>query len=205
MTDSYYIPTHTTSTEITVRKSRFIAIAGYVSTADGARNFLDSIRDKYPDANHHVHAFRVGYGNSITEGVSDDGEPSGTSGPPILSILRGTDIGDIIIVVVRYFGGTKLGTGGLVRAYGDAARAVLEKLPVEQKTEKTRLLLEVPYPNHDTVRQLLLDSKSDIISEDFTTSVLLEIHVPTNQINHLKQLLIDATAGQITIATFDMR
>ncbi len=203
MTDPYYIPTQTVTAEVEVRKSRFIAIAGNASTAAEAREFLESIRDKHPDASHHVHAFRVGYGNSTTEGVSDDGEPSGTSGPPILSILRGTDIGDIIIVVVRYFGGTKLGTGGLVRAYGDAARAVLDILPTEQKIERIRLLLEVPYPHHDAVRQLLTDTGGDIVSEDFTTSVLLEILVPQQQVERLKQQLLNATAGQITIATFD--
>lgn len=203
MAYSYYIPVQTASAEIEVRKSRFIAIAGYVATANEAREFLESIRDEHPDANHHVHAFRAGYGNSITEGVSDDGEPSGTSGPPILSILRGTDIGDIIIVVVRYFGGTKLGTGGLVRAYGDAARAVLDVLPVEKKVEKTRLLLEMPYTHHETVKQLVLDSNSEIVSEDFTANVLIETLVPTKQVEEVRQQLLNATAGQITVATFD--
>jgi putative IMPACT (imprinted ancient) family translation regulator len=78
-----------------------------------------------PNASHHVYAFRVGHGNSIIEGMSDDGEPTGTAGPPVLAVLRGTQIGDIIVIVTRYFGGTKLGTGGLVRAYPEAAQIAL--------------------------------------------------------------------------------
>ena len=93
------------------------------TTVKEAKAFLAAVRAEMPDANHHVYAYRVGFGNSVIEGMSDDGEPSGTSGPPVLAVLRGSGIGDVIVVVTRYFGGTKLGTGGLVRAYSDAARA----------------------------------------------------------------------------------
>ncbi len=102
-----------------------------MTTVDEAKAFLAAVRAEMPDANHHVYAYRVGFGNSVIEGMSDDGEPSGTSGPPVLAVLRGSGIGDVIVVVTRYFGGTKLGTGGLVRAYSEGARAGLESLATD--------------------------------------------------------------------------
>src|SRR5947209_14285779 len=117
MTPAYLIPTATTRIEQEVSRSHFIATLAKVESVAAARAFIASIRAEMPDASHHVYAFKVGYGSSVNEGLSDDGEPSGTSGPPVLAVLRGTDIGDVVLVVTRYFGGTKLGTGGLSRAY----------------------------------------------------------------------------------------
>src|SRR3954469_1102863 len=117
---SYRIPAATTRIENEVSRSRFIATLANAPSFQEARDFIASIRAEMPDANHHVYAFKVGYGSSVIEGMSDDGEPSGTAGPPVLAVLRGADIGDAVLVVTRYFGGTKLGTGGLVHAYGDA-------------------------------------------------------------------------------------
>src|SRR5690348_4882092 len=115
----YRIPAATTRIEHEVSRSRFIATLGNAATVEAARGFIAEIRAEMPDASHHVYAFKVGYGSSVTEGLSDDGEPTGTAGPPVLAVLRGADIGDAALVVTRYFGGTKLGTGGLVRAYSD--------------------------------------------------------------------------------------
>ncbi len=102
MTAGYRIPANTAETEIVRLNSRFIAVAGYVGTVAEAREFIHERRKLHPDASHHVYAFRVGYGNSVQEGVSDDGEPSGTSGPPIMAVLRGSDLGDTVVVVTRY-------------------------------------------------------------------------------------------------------
>jgi uncharacterized YigZ family protein len=112
----YLIPAGTVRVETEVSRSRFIATLGMAETAEAARAFIAGVRAEMPDASHHVYAFRVGYGASVIEGLSDDGEPSGTSGPPIMAVLRGAPVGDVVLVVTRYFGGTKLGTGGLVRA-----------------------------------------------------------------------------------------
>src|SRR5688572_27285209 len=100
----YHIPAGTQRSEIVVVNSRFITTIGCVQSTEAVKAFLDQTRSEMPDASHHVYAFRVGYGNSITEGMSDDGEPSGTAGPPVLAVLRGADIGDVIVVVTRYFG-----------------------------------------------------------------------------------------------------
>ena len=109
MIDGYHIPAEEHRVEIVVGKSRFITTVRYVETVDEAK------------ASHHVYAYRLGYGNSITEGLSDDGEPTGTPGPPAMAVLRGHDIGDVIVVITRYFGGRKLGKGGLVRALSSPA------------------------------------------------------------------------------------
>src|SRR5579871_3558271 len=145
MSDGYLIPAQTTRVTTAVSNSRFVTTIGLVTTVDEAKAFLSAVRAEMSDANHHVYAYRVGFGNSVIEGMSDDGEPSGTSGPPVLAVLRGSGIGDVIVVVTRYFGGTKLGTGGLVRAYGDAARTGLEALVTERKITKQTLGIEAPY------------------------------------------------------------
>src|ERR671921_1142335 len=94
------------------------------------------IRAEMPDAAHHVYAYIVGHGATTTLGMSDDGEPSGTAGRPVMAVLKGSGLGDVALVITRYFGGTLLGTGGLVRAYGDAAKAVLAILPRTEKIER---------------------------------------------------------------------
>jgi uncharacterized YigZ family protein len=124
----YPIPGETTRVEILVVNSRFIATIAEARTVEEARGFIDRMRHEFHDATHNVYAFRAGYGGSVTEGMSDDGEPPGTAGRPALAVLRGADLGDVALVITRYFGGTKL-ERGLVRAAQEAAQAALEALP----------------------------------------------------------------------------
>ena len=109
----YPIPAATTRITITVVNSRFIGTADYTPSVESARAFVASIKAELPDATHHCHAFLIGYGASVTAGLSDAGEPAGTAGRPMLAVLRGADLGDVTVVVTRYFGGTLLGTGAL--------------------------------------------------------------------------------------------
>ena len=125
MAHGYVIPAETIRAELVIHRSRFIATIGMAESVETAREFIARIRAEMPDATHHVYAFRVGFGSSVQEGLSDDGEPAGTSGKPAMAVLRGADIGDVVLVVTRYFGGIKLGTGGLVRAYSSAAKAAI--------------------------------------------------------------------------------
>jgi len=119
--ERYPIPAAETRVEIQVLNSRFIATAAPAFSVDEARAFIARVRAEMPGASHHVPAYVVGHGASVIAHSSDDGEPSGTAGRPALAVLHGADIGDVVIVITRYFGGTKLGTGGLVRAYSAAA------------------------------------------------------------------------------------
>jgi uncharacterized YigZ family protein len=174
----YPIPAKTVRTETTSKRSRFIVTIGYAETVEAARAFIQQIRDEMPDATHHVYAFRVGYGRSVKEGLSDDGEPSGTAGKPVMSVIRGADLGDIVIVVTRYFGGTKLGSGGLVRAYGGAAKAGLELLPMTEKVTTVVVEVLVPYPHYDQVKRLISGYQIHPLEEDFANHVSLTLRVP---------------------------
>lgn len=197
MQASYQTPAETTRIEIEIARSRFIATAGKVTSVDQTKQFLINIRGEMPDASHHVYAFRVGYGNSITEGMSDDGEPTGTAGPPVLAVVRGKDIGDVIVVVSRYFGGTKLGTGGLVRAYSEAAQTVLQALKTELKIEKQTLSMEVPYNIYQRVRSLIESNRGAIIDEIFEGNVTITATFPVSSIADFERALSDASSGRV--------
>ena len=132
----YPIPAETTRIQLRIVNSRFIATITEASTVKAARDFLNEMCREFSDASHNVYAYRVGYGTSVTEGMSDDGEPSGTAGRPTLAVLRGADLGDVALVTTRYFGGTKLGTGGLVRAYTQSAQEALAALRITERIEQ---------------------------------------------------------------------
>ena len=139
------IPAREARVEIRVVNSRFIATAAPVFTVDEAKDFVSRVRHEFADATHNVPAYIVGHGASVVAHCSDDGEPAGTAGRPALAVLRGSGLGDVAVVVTRYFGGTKLGTGGLVRAYGDAVRAVLDVLPRAAKVPTHTVSIVAPY------------------------------------------------------------
>jgi uncharacterized YigZ family protein len=199
----YPIPAKTIRIENRVINSRFIATIGPVRTVDEAKAFIAAIRREMPDATHHVHAFRVGYGGSITEGMTDDGEPSGTAGPPVLAVLRGADVGDVVIVVTRYFGGTKLGTGGLVRAYGDAARSSLEALPLTRRIPKSVVGIEIAYSFYEQLKRILAEHEAVIDEQDFAANVTLYVTVPTDHLPALTEALMTLTAGRVQPTLLD--
>ncbi|MBE2267363.1 MAG: YigZ family protein [Anaerolinea sp.] len=195
--NGYLIPARKHRIETMVVNSRFIATVDFAPTAADARAFIHAIRNEMPDASHHVYAFRAGYGNSVTEGLSDDGEPSGTSGPPVMAVLRGQDIGDVVIVVTRYFGGTKLGTGGLVRAYSDAAREALLSLPLTRKIARTLVGFDLPYPLYEQVKRLISAYEGEITEETFAADVTLLAVFPDDQVPAFDHALSELTAGRI--------
>lgn len=154
-----------------------------------------------PDATHHVYAFRVGHGNSVSEGMSDDGEPSGTSGPPTLAVVRGSDLGDVALVTTRYFGGSKLGTGGLVSAYTAAAQAAFRELQTEEKVRRVVCGLNVPYAILERVR-IALDAHEAIIEgETFDSEVHLSFLVPEERVESLSDAIRNLTAGRVKLHT----
>jgi uncharacterized YigZ family protein len=172
-TERYPIPAQETRVEIRVLNSRFIATAAPVFGVDEAKGFVARIRLEFSDASHNVPAYLVGHGSSLIAHCHDDGEPSGTAGRPALAVLQGSGLGDVAVVVTRYFGGTKLGTGGLVRAYGDAVRAVLAVLPRAQKVATHTVLLETPYPLFERVRLAIQAHRGQILDEEFAAEITL--------------------------------
>lgn len=152
-----------------------------------------------PDATHHVYAFRIGHGNSVSEGMSDDGEPSGTSGPPTLAVVRGSDLGDVALVTTRYFGGTKLGTGGLVAAYTAAAQAAFKELQTEEKIRRVLCELDVPYAALERVRKALDANEVIIEHEGYDADVHLRFLVPEERVAGLADVIRNMTAGRVEL------
>lgn len=197
MPTRYPIPEKFTETEIVVINSRFIASAAPVFSNEEARDFINSIKAKYPDATHHVPAYIIGYGNSVSAYCSDDGEPSGSSGRPVLAVLQGSGLGDAAIVVTRYFGGTKLGIGGLVHAYGDAAKAVLEILPRAEKVPTYVVMLAIEYSLFERVRLLLQKWHAITMDEDFGADVTITARFIEEALPKFQAELSELTRGQV--------
>jgi uncharacterized YigZ family protein len=196
----YPIPAQTTRVEITVVNSRFVATIGEARTAGDARAFVEAVRAEFRDATHNVYAFRAGYGASVTEGMSDDGEPSSTAGRPALAVLRGADLGDVALVITRYFGGTKLGTGGLVRAYTEAAQAALAALPITERVERRQGLVAVPYPLYERVGLLVESHGGEVEAEDFAGDVTLTVIFAVDACAGFDTALAELSAGRIQTA-----
>ena len=167
------VPASEARAETLVVNSRFIASAALAATVELAKVFIVRIRQEFPDATHNVPAFVIGHGASTILHCSDDGEPSGTAGRPALAVLQGSGLGDVAVVVTRYFGGTKLGTGGLVRAYSDAVRSVLQVLPKGELVPTHTVSLEMAYNLYERVRNLILEHKGKVLEQDFTEQVAL--------------------------------
>ncbi|MDE2950315.1 MAG: YigZ family protein [Chloroflexota bacterium] len=199
MPSSYLIPAAQVRTEIVIKKSRFISTAQLAASVPEARAVIARLREEMPDANHHVYAFRVGFGKSVTEGMSDDGEPTGTSGPPTLAVLRGSGVGDIALVTARYFGGTKLGTGGLVRAYTESAQAALSILKTELKVEKRVIGLEMPYSLYNVVKRLIATYRGEIQEEEFAAQVLIIARFATDDLAAFSVDLQERTSAQVSL------
>ncbi|MCP4363640.1 MAG: YigZ family protein [Chloroflexi bacterium] len=171
MSNRYPIPAQETRTEIKVKKSRFVATAAPVFSVEEARQFIGRIKAEFSDASHNVPAFLVGHGPAVTAHCNDDGEPSGTAGRPVLAVLQGSGLGDIVVVVTRYFGGTKLGTGGLVRAYSKATKAVLTVLPQAEKVPTYTIMLAIPYNYLERIRLLVEKWHGRILDEQFAADI----------------------------------
>ncbi len=199
----YRRPAAEATIEQVVLGSRFVARASRAEDVPSVRDQLKTIQEALPGAHHHAYAFRVGYGASVVEGKSDAGEPKGTAGQPILSFIRGSDLGDLLVVVSRYFGGRKLGTGGLVRAYGGAAREVIESLQWEWRVEKTQLSLSVPYPFLSRVRHLMQAYDIQEVASQYQADALLVVAIATKERHHFQNAITELSAGLIAIQATD--
>ncbi len=183
--------------ETRVSNSRFIATLAPAFTVEEARAFIQRIRAEFSDATHNVPAFVIGHGDSVTTHCSDAGEPSGTAGRPMLAVLQGSGLGDAVVVVTRYFGGTKLGTGGLVRAYSGAVRAVVDACPRAIKTPAVTALLVIPYNLLERVRRLAPQHCGAILEESFTADVTLTLRFLPEDLPGFQADLLELSNGSI--------
>lgn len=199
----YLIPAAETSAQITDRGSRFLAVCACVESVADARAFLADIRKRYADASHHVYAFAVGHGASVTHGMSDDGEPSGTAGRPVLAVVQGSGLGDVIVVVMRWFGGTKLGTGGLVRAYTKTSQDVLAATPTARQVQTATIIMRLPYDRYDACCEALKRATDEdphnaveIVDESFTDTATVHLCGPVQAVEAVVERFIDVTSGR---------
>ena len=196
---SYPVPAKEIRREIVIGGSRFVATLVPVFSVEEAKAFISRMRSEFDDATHNVPAYLVGGGNSVTAHASDDGEPSGTAGRPALAVLRGSGLGDVALVVTRYFGGTKLGTGGLVRAYTQATQAVVSDVPRAQKVLAHTALLSTPYPLLERIRLLVEAADGEILDENFAADVTMTLRFQVEKFDAFENRLQELSAGKLAV------
>lgn len=189
--------------ELEEKKSRFIATTLPVSSQEEALEFIEKMKKKYWDARHNCFAYVLGNRHEIQR-FSDDGEPGGTAGKPMLDVLLGEDIHNIAVVVTRYFGGTLLGTGGLVRAYSGAVKEGLAASVILEKQQGQNFLLTADYSDLGKVQYLLLNQNIPILSEDYGAEVSFQVLIPVNQVENVTGLLVDGTNGRIRLEALEI-
>jgi uncharacterized YigZ family protein len=194
---SYPVPLHEVRRELVVSNSHFIASLAPIFSVDEARAFIQRIKTEFPDATHHVPVFLVGHGASEIAHCSDAGEPSGTAGRPALAVLRGSGLGDVAVVITRYFGGTKLGTGGLVRAYSESVRMVIEAVPRAEKVLTHTVMLAFPYTYLERVRLLVAAQAGEVLDETFTADVTLSARLRVERLPTFQDALSELTNGKV--------
>lgn len=196
----YPIPADRVRIEEVILRSRFITTVAPADTVEAARAFIAEIRAEFADATHNCYAYVAGPPGATAQiGMSDDGEPAGSAGRPMLSVLLGSGVGDIAAVVTRYFGGTKLGVGGLVRAYSGGVKAALEELPVKEKVALRTLLASGPYNLVTPVARLLPEFEATIADQTFAADVTWHITVPEEHAGALAAALVDLSSGVIEV------
>jgi uncharacterized YigZ family protein len=185
--------------EITIERSRFIAYADRAETEEEATLFIDTIKKKHRDASHNCSAYIIGEHDEFQK-ANDDGEPSGTAGKPMLELLKKMGLKDTVVVVTRYFGGIKLGSGGLIRAYGQATKEGMLSTGIIERTLHREVIVTVGYTWHGKLENEL-NSKGFTIGEtQFMEKVTMTLYALNGEEEHLVNLLTNLTSGQATVS-----
>lgn len=200
MTQRYPIPAGNHRVEEEINRSRFITTLAYTPTVEAARDFIAVVRAEFSNATHNCWAYLVGApGSTAQMGYSDDGEPHGTAGKPMFTVLEHSGVGDISAVVTRYFGGILLGKGGLVRAYSGGVKQALATLPLAQHVPVAELLAVVDYGSVTTVQRLLPSFEALVVGEEYGVDVTYHLRLPVERVEELAQALVELTHGQAVI------
>ena len=196
----YKIPVQEVIHETTVSRSRFLCYLFPCQSAEVFKARLTELHQQHPNANHHCYAFVNGAPQDSQQyGFSDDGEPSGTAGKPMLAVLQGSEIGELAAIVVRYFGGVKLGTGGLQRAYGGAVREALLHLQTTVKVAVTEQALVCDYQDITDIEHLIKTHQANIVSQYYQENIKMVLAIPDDQLKLFKQQLLTVSAGRLTL------
>ena len=192
----YRIPARVHRVEEIVRRSRFIATLAPASDPEAAHTLVRSIQEEFPDATHHCWAFVVGPpGSTARVGMSDAGEPHGTAGRPILNVLLHSEVGDVVAVVSRYFGGVKLGKGGLGRAYSGVVATAVEALPTVERVTLVPVRISVPFPAMDALFRLLEEVEARDREERYGKAVEVLARVPARAMGRIDREVAAFTSG----------
>lgn len=202
MLDSYITLVKGGEGEITEKKSRFIGMSHPVSTEEEAYAFIESVRKKHYDARHNCFAFSVGEDNPMLR-FSDDGEPQGTAGKPILEVINGSGIHNICIVVTRYFGGVLLGTGGLVRAYTDAAKAAVAASETKLMQRIFPVEIMINYTDMGKLQYILNERRINIYDTVFEDNVIFKAEIPVGKKDKIINEITEATSARAVITLGD--
>ena len=201
--NEYRIPTAYGEAELIEKRSRFIGRVFPVSTEEEALAHLKSVREQHADANHNVYAYIIKNGNLMR--YSDAGEPQGTAGQPVLNVFVKERIENVLCVVTRYFGGTLLGSGGLVRAYAAAAKLALDAAGISEVRNWQRLRLVCAYPQYERLQKAATDQGAVIESTDFAADVTLTLLVPEANAAVFVAHMVDASAGAALLECLDVQ
>lgn len=194
----YSVPAKNIDVEEVIKNSQFITRIRNVATVEAAKSFIKQLNIDYPEATHHCWAYIVGDPKATTLiGCSDDGEPSGTAGKPMLNVLQHSDVGDIVAVCTRFYGGTKLGTGGLTRAYGGGVKLALEKLILKEKIIFSSLELAIEYGQLKDCEHIMKDFQTQNIKIDYQTNVIIHLDIAVDQSEDFKLAIQNKFKGQI--------
>jgi uncharacterized YigZ family protein len=198
----YRVPARVHRFEETIQRSRFHTALAHAPTAEAAHAFVAAERDATPDATHHCWAFVAGPPGSTTHiGMSDDGEPHGTAGRPMLTTLLHGEVGEVVAVCTRWYGGVKLGTGGLSRAYAGGVKLALGSLPTEVKVERVAVVLTIGYADVDAVQRLLAELDVVVEAEEYGADVRYRCAVPAAEVDTLAARAADLTRGSAVVRT----
>jgi uncharacterized YigZ family protein len=196
--DSWLIPAESVTVSEEIKKSRFITLLAHTTGVIAAKEFLEKVRSEHPAARHHCWAWVAGAPDDSQQlGFSDDGEPAGTAGKPMLAQLMGSGIGEITAVVVRYSGGIKLGTGGLVKAYGGGVQTALNQLPTVLKVPLTEYTLQCDYAQLAGIEALLKQCSGELVQSEFEAFVTLRIALPHAKLADFSVRLADFSRGAL--------
>lgn len=196
MPKTYLIPLNEIRREQVVVNSRFIATLAPVFGVEEAREFISRIKKEFVDASHNVPAYILGGRNTVTEYFSDDGEPSGTAGKPALAVLRGSGLGDVAVVVTRYFGGTLLGTGGLVKAYTESTQMVVNAVERGRRVSVQVAMVAIPYNLLERVRLLVTRQRGEVLDEEFAGDITMTMQFPVDSFDAFQTELRELSAGK---------
>ena len=185
--------------ELVIKNSRFLGEAFSAVSAEDARELLRSQKARYADSSHVVHAFVIGLDASVL-GCSDDGEPSGTAGRPVLEVLRNSSLRNVMLTVTRWFGGTKLGTGGLVRAYTECAQTVLASAETRELVSRSQIRFQVPYALYEQVKKLLCELGFMLDQEEFGEAIQVSGQLKSELVETLRVQLRDLSHGRVELS-----